>query len=103
MQRKKIKSIPNRLEFFPVMMFAIVMGLSGLSLTLSKAHEVFGLAAILAQTMSFITIVVFILILLTYAIKIVKYPAQVKAELSHTIRINFFLLLFLSHLFYIND
>jgi tellurite resistance protein len=90
-QSETIKHIPsNRLQFFPVMMFAIVMGLSGLSLVLTKAHEVLHLSSLLANTLSFITVGIFIFILMTYILKIIKYPTMFKEELSHPIRINFF-------------
>ena len=85
-----IKRIPNRLEFFPVMMFAIVMGLSGLSLVLLKAHEVLNLSAVLGNIVSLLAVMVFIVILGTYMLKIVKYTQMVKEELAHPVRINFF-------------
>lgn len=90
MEQENIKSIPNRLEFFPVMMFAIVMGLSGLSLVLIKAHEVLKLSSFLGNTLSLITLAIFVFILGTYFVKIIKYPHMVKEELAHPIRINFF-------------
>jgi len=33
----------NRLQFFPIMMFAVIMGLSGLTIVFQKADEVLGL------------------------------------------------------------
>ena len=32
----------NRLKYFPIMMFAIVMGLSGLTIVYQKAGEILG-------------------------------------------------------------
>ncbi|MFA7084611.1 MAG: SLAC1 anion channel family protein [Arcobacteraceae bacterium] len=88
--QEEIKRLPNRLEFFPVMMFAIVMGLSGLSLSLTKAHEVLGLSAIFGNVMSVITLVIFVSILVTYIVKAIFYTQMVKEELNHPVRINFF-------------
>jgi tellurite resistance protein len=90
MHEENVKNIPNRLEFFPVMMFAIVMGLSGLSLVFLKAHVVLQLSPILGNMLSFFTVAIFVIILTVYVLKIVKYRHQVKAELAHPIRINFF-------------
>lgn len=90
MNEENIQQIPNRLEFFPVMMFAIVMGLSGLSLVLIKAHNILNLSAVFGNVLSFISVLVFIIILSTYILKIFVYTKQVKAELAHPIRINFF-------------
>ncbi len=37
-ENESIKAIPsNRLQFFPIMMFAIVMGFTGLSIVLKKS------------------------------------------------------------------
>lgn len=90
MQEENIKKIPNRLEFFPIMMFAIVMGLGGLSLVFKKAHEVLNFSAWIAHSLSAISLAIFTFIVLTYLLKIIKYPSMVKAELAHPIRINFF-------------
>lgn len=90
MEQENLKKIPNRLQFFPVMMFAIVMGLSGLTLVFRKAHEALHLSGVIDAVLSFITVGVFSAVLLTYLLKIIKYTAQVKQEFSHPIRINFF-------------
>ncbi|WP_419764860.1 MAG: SLAC1 anion channel family protein [Arcobacter sp.] len=90
MDNESIKLVPNRLQFFPVMMFAVVMGLSGLSLVYGKAHEVLGINKIFYELLSYFTIVVFFIILITYFTKMMKYHEEVKQEFSHPIRINFF-------------
>lgn len=90
MEEENIKRIPNRLEFFPVTIFAVVMGLSGLSLVLKKAHEVLNFSAIFGNILSVLTVIVFVAILGTYLVKILKYTRIVKEELNHPVRINFF-------------
>ncbi|WP_298750961.1 SLAC1 anion channel family protein [uncultured Arcobacter sp.] len=90
MGNERIKSVPNRLKFFPVMMFAIVMGLAGLSLVYGKAHEVLGIYEIFYEVLSYFTIIIFFIILITYFRKMMKYHDEVKEEFSHPIRINFF-------------
>lgn len=86
-----IKSIPsNRLQFFPVMMFAIVMGLAGLSLVFKKLGEVLPFPSIVGSIFGLITLITFLVILGTYLLKVFKYKEEVKAEISHPIRINFF-------------
>lgn len=92
MQNKEsIKSIPsNRLQFFPVMMFAIVMGLSGLSLVLKKLSEELYFPSIIAEILGLVSITVFALILGNYLLKLFKYKEQVIEEITHPIRINFF-------------
>lgn len=80
----------NRLKFFPIMMFAIIMGLSGLTIVYQKAHEIFGVPSIIGDILLGIDTIVFISILSVYILKLIKYISEVKKELDHPIRINFF-------------
>jgi tellurite resistance protein len=90
-EQETIKSIPsNRLQFFPIMMFAIVMGLSGLTLVYKKVSESLYLPSIIYMVMMICTTIIFFVILYLYISKIIKYKDEVKKEFSHPIRINFF-------------
>ena len=90
MSEENVKKVPNRLQYFPVMMFAIVMGLSGLTLVYKKAHEVLGFPSFMSEFLSYLTLAVFTMITLTYLLKMVRYMQGVKEEFSHPVRINFF-------------
>lgn len=79
-----------RLKFFPVMMFAVVMGFSGITLAYKKAHEILLLPAVIYQILSYITAALAIIIGVSYLIKIIVYTSEVKKELSHPVRVNFF-------------
>lgn len=90
-EEEAIKAIPSdRLQFFPIMMFAIIMGLAGLTLAYKRMHEVLSFPSIIATVMTIITTVLFFTILFFYILKLVKYRNEVKKEFSHPIRINFF-------------
>lgn len=90
-QTEHIKSIPsNRLQFFPIMMFAIIMGFSGLTLVLEKLHEVLYFPTFIVSFFSFTTTILFFVIVYFYFKKFIFYKEEVKKELSHPIRINFF-------------
>jgi tellurite resistance protein len=80
----------NRLKFFPIMMFAIIMGLSGLTIVTQKYSEVFGLSHFLGTLFSIVVSIVFMVVLLTYCIKVFKYFDEVKKEFKHPVRVNFF-------------
>lgn len=85
------KAIPSdRLKFFPIMMFAIVMGLSGLTIVLQKAAEILGWNSLFGYVSAYVDLGTFILILCTYGLKIIKHFDEVKKEFSHPVRINFF-------------
>jgi len=86
-----IISIPSdRLQFFPVMMFATVMGLTGLALVFKKIQEVLYLPEFLGLITGVASTVLFFVILFTYLKKLSKYKNEVKSELIHPVRVNFF-------------
>ncbi|MDZ7819660.1 MAG: SLAC1 anion channel family protein [Aliarcobacter sp.] len=90
-QEEMITSIPSdRLQFFPIMMFAIVMGLAGLTLVYKKVSEALYLPSIIYLVMMICTTIIFFIILYFYLSKIMKHKNEVKKEFSHPIRINFF-------------
>lgn len=80
----------NRLKFFPIMMFAIVMGLSGITIVFEKAHEIYAFPSFIGQGLLVVDTLVFLTIVLVYASKTFKYFPEVKKEFNHPIRINFF-------------
>jgi len=79
-----------RLENFPIMMFAIVMGMSGLSIAYQKAAHLFHFTTIIPNILAALTSIIFVAITLTYLVKFLKYPQQVKEEFNHPVRLNFF-------------
>ncbi len=99
MQEDNYSVIPlNRLQFFPVMMFSIIMGLAGLTIVYKKASEIFGLNVMFSDGLTLLTSLLFFTILLTYLAKIILYFYEVKKEFSHPIRINFFAAISISFL-----
>ena len=90
-EQESIKSIPSdRLQFFPIMMFAIVMGLSGLTMVYKRVSEVLYFPSFISILMMIVTSVVFLFILYFYTLKLMKHKNEVKKEFSHPVRINFF-------------
>lgn len=80
----------NRLKFFPIMMFATVMGLSGLTITYQKAAQWLGFPHLIGSIFAAITTLVFFVVAAIYVVKYFKYKGAVKKEFSHPVRINFF-------------
>ncbi|MDY0121724.1 MAG: SLAC1 anion channel family protein [Sulfurimonas sp.] len=88
---QKCEKVPvGRLQFFPVMMFAIVMGLSGLTIALQKIEHIIGGLGALAYLFAMIDSLVFLAVLFFYTLKMFKYFDEVKKEFNHPVRINFF-------------
>lgn len=80
----------SRLQFFPIMMYAIVMGLGGLTITYQKANTWLGFPFIIGEVLMWITTIAFFVISILYMMKYFKYKKEVIAEFNHPIRINFF-------------
>ena len=80
----------NRLKFFPIMMYATVMGMSGLTIMYQKAALWLGFSALIGEVLMTITTLLFGVISVIYITKFLKYSAAVKKEFSHPVRINFF-------------
>jgi len=80
----------QRIENFPIMMFTIIMGFSGLTIVYQKAAELFGFPHIVAQTLMLLTSLIFLIVFLMYISKTVTNYKDVVAEYGHPIRSNFF-------------
>lgn len=82
----------RRLPNFPIAFFAMVMGLSGLTIASEKVQQVFAidLGFNLNPWMAGATAAVFSLLALVYLAKLVVYPRTVLEELRHPIKLNFF-------------
>lgn len=80
----------SKIKNFPIMFFAVIMGLGGLSLAYEKLKLVFSLSNFVFEILRSITSLVFILITTIYLIKFIKFNEQVREEFAHPIKINFF-------------
>ncbi|MCI7047980.1 SLAC1 anion channel family protein [Helicobacter sp.] len=81
------------LVHFPIMFFASVMGVGGLSLVVNKSIDIFELHESLGW-LSVICVAISVALLVAivglYGLKIIKYPKAFLKELKHPVRINFF-------------
>lgn len=87
-QQKTIQ--PARLENFPISWFATVMGLAGFAIAWHRAETVMSLPFRVSHFILGLTIVIFILLGVLYLGKLMKYRAQVFAEINHPVKLNFF-------------
>jgi tellurite resistance protein len=78
-----------RLEHLPVTFFAVVMGLGGLSLAWTRAHTVLGAPAWVGVVLFWFALAVYALVALGYLAKLVRYPAAVRSEARHPVRLAF--------------
>jgi tellurite resistance protein len=80
----------GRLAFFPISFFAMVMGLSGLTLAWEKAQHVFNIDLGLYLPLLGVTSGVFVLLLVMYLGKLLVHRPQVMQELAHPVKLSFF-------------
>ena len=80
----------NRLKFFPVSMFAIVMGISGFTIMYQKSALWLGFSHVIGIVLTCAVTILFLTIVTVYALKSFKYFLEVKKEFTHPVRINFF-------------
>lgn len=80
----------NRLEYFPITFFAIVMGLLGLTMALSASAPVLGWTEIVSEVMVWVAVAVMVVIAAFYLAKLLRYPRAVIDEWQHPVRLAFF-------------
>ncbi|MBK5968025.1 MULTISPECIES: SLAC1 anion channel family protein [Thiorhodovibrio] len=78
-----------RLKHFPVAFFAIVMGLTGVSIAWHKAQSTFGIPVDMAGGLLGVAIAVFAFALLLYLVKLLRFPQAVMKELGNPVQLNF--------------
>ncbi|KAA6185800.1 C4-dicarboxylate ABC transporter [Thiohalocapsa marina] len=80
----------RRLPYLPISFFAMVMGLTGLTIGWEKAQMVFGVDLNITTWMVGICSGVFVLLFVLYFSKLVLHGQSVLAELRHPVKLNFF-------------
>ncbi len=78
------------LQYFPITFFALIMGMSGLTLAWQKAQAVLGLDWDVALLLLGVTATVFVLLIAALVLKSLRYIEAVKAELLHPVKVSFF-------------
>ncbi len=82
--------LKQKLQYFPITAFAVIMGLTGLSIAFGKFSHLQFLPYHLHYGFTFASLSLFILFFILYGLKLIWYPNEVKADFKHRIRINFF-------------
>ncbi len=80
----------TRLENFPISFFAMVMGLSGLTIAWEKTQQVLGLNLYITPWMVGVAATTFVVLVVLYITKLLRHRAAVLKELRHPIKLNFF-------------
>jgi tellurite resistance protein len=81
--------IKRSLEFFPIQLFAVVMGLSGFVIAMAKAYHLIDMPYGIYEGLLFIDTTLFFVIFIAYMIKLLVYTNAVKKEFYHPIKSAF--------------
>jgi tellurite resistance protein len=80
----------EKIQYFPITGFAVVMGLTGLSIALGKFYHLQWLPKIFYDISIFTVLALFVFLIVAYGMKLVMFPEEVRKDFKHRIRINFF-------------
>lgn len=80
----------SKLEHFPITFFAMIMGMTGLTLAWEKATSVFSAPPIISHILLTLTACLFLIIVLIYLLKIILKTRAVSGEFNHPIKLSFF-------------
>lgn len=93
---KNIQKKENALQYFPVGLFGSTVALAGLGIAFKQSAVIFGLPKELGTIVAVLGWCVFLLLIVCYGIKFVRYPDKVMAELKHPVQANFLGTFFIS-------
>lgn len=79
----------DRLQHFPVAIFASVMGLSGLAMALNQAGRVLDFPVPAGNAVAALAGLVFALLAVLYLAKFLRFRSSVVADLNHPVRMSF--------------
>ncbi|SKC04134.1 SLAC1 anion channel family protein [Alkalitalea saponilacus] len=80
----------DKIKYFPITAYTVIMGLSGLTLIFSKYGQLGWLPDTFYNVALWAVSSLFVAISIMYLLKRVMFPEEVMAEYRHPIRINFF-------------
>lgn len=81
--------VKQSLKYLPVPIFSTVMGTTGLALVWLKAHGALGMPLLVGEGLRGIASALFVLLLVLYGLKALRYPEAVAMEVRHPVRVSF--------------
>lgn len=78
-----------QLQHFPVALFAMIMGLGGLTIAWRKAEELLALPFSISPWLLGLSTGLFVLLAALYATKVLRYRPAAASEWSHPVKMNF--------------
>ncbi|WP_442587531.1 hypothetical protein ACSBL2_15910 [Pedobacter sp. AW31-3R] len=88
--------VENPLQYLPVGLFGSTVALAGLGVAWKQSAALFGMPIAVSNTVTFIAWTAFLMLMVSYGLKMYRYPEKVKAELNNPIAANFLGTFFIS-------
>ncbi|WP_240153033.1 SLAC1 anion channel family protein [Photobacterium alginatilyticum] len=88
--REGISPMKRSVAYLPITLFSVVMGLSGLAIAWQKCFPGSSVAHALSLSIGLFASVLFIILLGMYGWKTLRHTDEVRTELHHPVRLNFF-------------
>src|SRR6187402_1147841 len=85
-----LSNMKRFLEFMPVSLFGGVMGLSALCFAWRLANQAWHVGSLIGEIIGCTAILAFVLLIIAYSVKWVRYPALVAAEFNSSLTVGFF-------------
>ncbi len=80
----------SRLQYLPVSVFAMVMGMDGFTIAWDRGAAAFGLPSWIASVGYYFTATLLVVLSLLYGTKWLRYPQAVVKEFRHPVALSFF-------------
>lgn len=79
----------SRIQYFPISFFAMIMGLSGMTIAWAKSSKLFQWDLPVDQILLPLTAVIFALLMVMLLLKLIHHPEKFKADFQHPVKLNF--------------
>jgi len=79
-----------QLKYFPIAFFASVLGLTGTTIAVQRAERLLALPFAISNVLLVLSLAVFLIIAIFYALKVARHFDAVKREFAHPVKVNFF-------------
>jgi tellurite resistance protein len=80
----------SRLRSFSIGFFSIVLGLSGMALVVVKLADVYPALRAVGLALTAVALASFAVVVAVYAARLIRYPGEVRQEILHPVKMNFF-------------